>query len=94
MSFPVSGDGIETVIERETAKYGTIGGHAMDAETLIDMLEIDPNRPGHYTCNRFDRATMSCTRYDERPDMCRRYPYGRPCEHCHLTPDGALMLPP
>jgi Fe-S-cluster containining protein len=32
-----------------------------------------------YTCRFFDGA--NCTNYDERPNMCRGYPYDRPCEH-------------
>ena len=34
-----------------------------------------------YTCRFFDGATGNCTNYDERPNMCRAYPYDRPCEH-------------
>lgn len=34
-----------------------------------------------YTCRFFDGETGNCNNYDERPNMCRHYPYGRPCEH-------------
>jgi len=69
--------------------YGDPG----EDETILDMIEIVPGSKGHYTCNRFDRKTMSCMRYEERPDMCRRYPYGRLCEWCHLNVGQVALNP-
>lgn len=34
-----------------------------------------------YTCRFFDLVTKNCTTYETRPNMCRGYPYDRPCEH-------------
>jgi Fe-S-cluster containining protein len=93
MGFPLGGDSYEEVIERMTALYGKPTDKLYaDGETIIDMIEILPDTPEHYTCNRFDRSTGSCTRYDERPDMCRRYPYDRSCKYCGMT--NLLMLNP
>lgn len=39
----------------------------------------DRNR--HFTCRHWDEETRLCGIYPDRPDMCRRYPYGRPCQH-------------
>lgn len=33
-----------------------------------------------YDCRHYDAAAGSCRIYDIRPDMCRRFPYGKPCE--------------
>lgn len=38
-----------------------------------------------YTCRHFDGA--NCTVYNERPNMCRDYPYGQPCEHSSCSWD-------
>lgn len=36
-----------------------------------------------YTCRNFDGA--NCRIYDSRPEMCRDYPYGRPCTYAACT---------
>ena len=37
--------------------------------------------PGYYyTCKHFSAATGDCTIYERRPQVCRDFPYGRPCE--------------
>lgn len=92
MSFPLT-PRLEELIESVVSTTKRFfRGEPTDDETVIDMLEIDPNSKDHYTCNRFDRKTMSCTRYDERPDLCRRYPYGKVCGWCHLNVEQ-LALP-
>jgi Fe-S-cluster containining protein len=30
-------------------------------------------------CRFFDRDERRCTVYDARPNVCRRYPYGKTC---------------
>jgi len=30
-------------------------------------------------CRFFDRDARSCTVYEARPNVCRRYPYGKVC---------------
>lgn len=76
---------LERILEAATALFGyrsTWTVSVQDDERIIDLLEIDPERPGHYTCTAFDAQRGLCTAYDQRPDLCRRYPYGLPCEHC------------
>lgn len=33
-----------------------------------------------YTCKYWDTKSSLCTVYDKRPQMCRDYPNGEPCE--------------
>jgi Fe-S-cluster containining protein len=40
---------------------------------------------GWYTCKNLDVETNLCTIYDDRPEMCRRYPYGKECTSCGST---------
>lgn len=43
----------------------------------------------YHRCVYWDEQTRLCGAYEHRPDMCRRYPYGRECDHgCDCT-DGA-----
>lgn len=43
-------------------------------------LAASENRAQHFfTCRHFDGK--NCGIYENRPDMCKRYPYGDPCEH-------------
>jgi Fe-S-cluster containining protein len=49
---------------------------------------------GHYyTCKHHDSNTGLCTIYDRRPEMCRRYPYGRKCEYRGCEFDGPETRP-
>lgn len=71
-----------------------------EAWFIVDMLRPlvgdDPKGTGRwfteadrrYTCRHFDG--VNCTAYEERPDMCRNYPYGRPCpeDGCTLVQIG------
>lgn len=57
----------------------------------VDLGDVDVPR---FTCKHFDEKTMRCGAYEARPDMCRRYPYERGCEHgcdcvgkAHANPD-------
>lgn len=61
--------------------------NVLDGDFIRDMLielgpHEDPNRI-YATCRHFDGR--DCTAYDQRPDMCRRYPYGRACEYAGCT---------
>jgi Fe-S-cluster containining protein len=40
----------------------------------------DPERE-HFRCVHWDEQTRLCGNYANRPEMCRAYPYGKPCEH-------------
>jgi hypothetical protein len=40
-----------------------------------------------WTCEHFDGR--DCTAYATRPNMCRNYPYGQPCNHAGCTWDAA-----
>lgn len=74
-------------------------GTAGDAQAVFiaDMLvpvepeNVDPctgehHGRGHarYSCRHVDAAGQ-CTVYEERPDMCREYPYNRPCTFVGCT---------
>jgi Fe-S-cluster containining protein len=76
----------EETVERGTALFGVPAEEINDLETLIDMIEIVPGEPNHYTCNRYDKTAMLCTRYDERPAMCRLYPSDSGCRWCTYDP--------
>jgi Fe-S-cluster containining protein len=39
------------------------------------------NRGHLFTCRHWDEQTRLCRVYERRPEMCRGYPYERPCEH-------------
>lgn len=43
----------------------------------------------HYTCKHLDDATGNCRIYETRPEVCRKYPYGRPCGYTECTWDAA-----
>lgn len=50
-----------------------------------------------FTCKHFDREKRACTVYESRPNMCREYPYGKPCEHgdqCSWSQGRAGLYPP
>src|ERR1019366_288079 len=45
-----------------------------------------------FSCRHWDTETRLCTAYEARPDMCRDYPYGGPCNagcdfQVEITPD-------
>jgi Fe-S-cluster containining protein len=42
--------------------------------------EPDPARE-YFRCIHWDEQTRLCGNYEHRPEMCRAYPYGEPCEH-------------
>jgi len=51
----------------------------IDGKFILDMVElIEFTEAGATcTCRHFDGK--NCTVYDQRPQMCRDYPYGKPC---------------
>lgn len=52
----------------------------LEIEMILSMVVPLPDAgPSNYTCRLFDGT--NCTAYDIRPDMCKSYPYSRPCEH-------------
>jgi Fe-S-cluster containining protein len=57
-----------------------------DSEQIIDMLEIDPRKPGHYNCRHYDSRSGRCLTYERRPAMCSRYPYDSDCPFCTYDP--------
>lgn len=56
------------------------------SEKLPDGLDYG------YTCKHFDGA--NCTAYADRPNMCKDYPYGRPCVFtgCTYEPEVLYQL--
>jgi Fe-S-cluster containining protein len=42
--------------------------------------EPDPDRD-YFACRHWDEETRLCGNYENRPEMCRAFPYGKPCEH-------------
>jgi Fe-S-cluster containining protein len=55
------------------------------SEMIIPIEESsDLENPGFwYTCKNLDQESGLCKIYDDRPEMCREYPYGYECVHCH-----------
>jgi Fe-S-cluster containining protein len=83
-TFPLN-PSLEECIEGATAIYGyrSANGHRIqDDERVVDLLRVNPEKPGHYTCSAFDPVSGNCMAYEDRPRLCREYPYGRPCEYC------------
>lgn len=88
-SFPLTSD--PTAYDRLVADPP----HVEDGPQLVDMLiPIGPrltlagNLLPHFTCRHHDAESGDCKIYDSRPGMCRRYPYGKECEH---VPSGCTM---
>lgn len=53
---------------------------AMDGAMILSMvIPLPGDGPQQYTCKFFDGK--NCGAYEVRPDMCKSYPYGKPCEH-------------
>lgn len=42
-----------------------------------------------FSCRHWDEKTRLCKAYESRPSMCRRYPYGRPCDQGCSCPGSA-----
>ena len=68
---------------------------AVKVAEMVIYIEPDTAPDGKtyshsYTCKYFKDG--NCTNYENRPEMCRRYPYGRTCEFeaCTWHPDDAL----
>jgi Fe-S-cluster containining protein len=48
-----------------------------------------------FTCRHWNENTRRCGAYEQRPGMCRKFPYGDPCEHgCGFLVDPALLIEP
>lgn len=45
------------------------------AMTRPDQSQSDPHK---YVCTLFDGT--NCTAYEVRPNMCRKFPYDKPCQ--------------
>lgn len=62
-------------------------GGVIDGEYIEQMLVplSAPDEPNTFGCAYWDPVTRLCTSYETRPQMCREYPYGRPCQHCGVT---------
>lgn len=59
----------EAILRREV-----FGGKPIDDEDVTSGRRF-------YKCRHWDEETRLCGAYDDRPDMCRRFPYGKDCEH-------------
>ena len=71
-------------------------GKAKDGQFIADMLislGTDDTGKYHYTCRHFNVETGNCMAYESRPDMCRDYPYGNPCEHPDCTEGSKPDVP-
>jgi Fe-S-cluster containining protein len=42
---------------------------------------VEPEKGHWYTCRFWDELTGLCRNYESRPEVCREYPYGDPCNH-------------
>lgn len=58
--------------ERFTYRYRT-------AEVDEQILRHHQDHIYKSVCRFFDRELRTCTVYDARPNVCRRYPYGKVC---------------
>lgn len=58
--------------ERFTYRYRT-------AEVDEQILRHHQDHIYKSVCRFFDRELRTCTVYDARPNVCRRYPYGKAC---------------
>lgn len=47
--------------------------------------DLDGRTIHHYTCKNFNKSTGDCGIYEKRPQMCRDYPYDRPCHYNGCT---------
>lgn len=47
-----------------------------------------------YRCKHFDEESHDCRIYDRRPQMCREYPYGNPCDFdgCTYAPEKPVKM--
>ena len=43
----------------------------------------------HYLCRHWDEDTRLCRIHGAKPEVCRDYPYDKPCDYCGFeeTPD-------
>lgn len=94
-TFPWSPEVLELV---DQAEQGRARGEdwpegvpqLQDGATIAAMVvPIGPGIEGtglfEYTCKHYDADSGNCTAYDSRPQMCREYPYGRPCPWADCT---------
>jgi Fe-S-cluster containining protein len=80
---------------------GTERERYMDLEQIAGMVEyLDSKRSAcagnpmyhYYRCKNL-QPNGDCGIYDTRPDMCRDYPYGRPCKIEGCTWDAVQPKP-
>lgn len=69
------------------AAIATMVRPVQDAAARARRFGLSPlsndSQTGHwYTCVHWNEWTRECMNYAERPAMCRRFPYGRTCNHC------------
>lgn len=60
---------------------------------MIIPLGKDEKGQHRYTCRHHNTETGDCMAYDNRPEMCRDYPYGQPCEHAECTEGSKPDVP-
>lgn len=73
----------------------TLADYYYELKTVAEMLVPILDKPGKYTCNRYDWKTGNCSRYLERPKMCRGYPKytssGQQCQFADCQGESAKL---
>lgn len=82
--LPMDQDGLWASYSDYQQGFPAIPDIEMIAQMTIYLEPAVTN--GHwYTCKFWDSESRLCTIYNDRPRMCREYPYGSECTHCHST---------
>src|SRR3954467_12700015 len=67
--------GMVTHLETETVYHPT-------------LPKLKTGEKNWYTCKNYIKETHSCGIYETRPNMCKEYPYGSPCQYKTCTWDA------
>lgn len=94
-------EGLPQLYLRWLAYYGDdtfeLDGSQWEKDPAFIIKHWSKTNDGYTQCDKFDKATRTCTAYDERPPVCQGYPwYGRAPDGVHIPPDCSFWadLPP